>query len=248
MSEEENYVKHSIGITGMLSWVMRWQQYKEAIIVENGSIINLSLLPSSRFGLVFPLASAYGKIPFIVMQNEELSWFKDINWNRVMIKKNVPRLYFISEKIKGFNYSMPDLPAFSFSIEFDYYEKIENLFSNKKIGLKNIWFDQSGEAHIPKGKHLAEIAVYNNKKEQPVLSESETSTHKSQEDDILRMMEENERFNNYAFIGEQSTVEDSFSHLLKGAKSKEAVELLKDEHFGIINDAIVKKGKKRIKE
>lgn len=248
MSEEEKYVKHSIGITGMLSWIMRWQQYKEAIIVENGSNIKLSLLPSSRFGLVFPLASAYGKIPFLVMQNEELAWFKDIEWNRVMIKKGDPRLYFISEKIKGFNYSMPDLHAFSFSVEFDYYEKIESLFSCKKIGLKNIWFDELGEAHIPKGKHLAEITVFNNKKDQPVLSESETSTHKSQEDDILRMMEENDRYNNYAFIGEESAVEDSFSHLLQGAKSKEAVALLKDEHFDLIDKAIVKKGKKRIKE
>lgn len=62
------------------------------------------------------------------------------------------------------------------------------------------------------------------------------------------MMEENDRYNNYAFIGEESAVEDSFSHLLQGAKSKEAVALLKDEHFDLIDKAIVKKGKKRIKE
>ena len=87
MSEEEIYIKHSIGITGMLSWIMRWQQYKDAITVENGSIINLSLLPSSRFGLVFTLAAAYGKITFLVIKNEEILWFKDIEWNRINIEK-----------------------------------------------------------------------------------------------------------------------------------------------------------------
>lgn len=250
-TEREIYIQHNIAVIGMLSWLMRWQHDKKSFTIENGTSINLSLLPSCRFGLVYPLAAAYGKTPFLVMQNEELSWFKDIQWNRVVIQKGNPRIYFVSQKMNGFNTDMPEIPAFSFSIEFDFFEKIEPLLKHKKLNVKNIWFDDEQEAHIPKGRALLEMNIYNNKSNQPILSESETSTARSYEDDILRMLEEDDRNNDYAYIKGESEVEidDEFSHLLKGVKSREASSIIDNEKYKYLSDSITEKNKKkRLKE
>lgn len=246
-TEKEIYIQHNIAVIGMLSWLMRWQHDKRAFTIENGTSINLSLLPSCRFGLVYPLAAAYGKTPFLVMQNEELSWFKDIQWNRVVIQKGNPRIYFVSQKMNGFNTDMPEIPAFSFSIEFDFFEKIEPLLKHKKLNVKNIWFDDEQEAHIPKGRALLEMSIYNNKSNQPILSESETSTVRSYEDDILRMLEEDDRNNDYAYIKGESEVEieDEFSHLLKGVKSREASSIIDNEKYKYLSESITDKNKKR---
>lgn len=211
LSNEEKYIQHCIGGTAFLSWIMLWNNQYKAYQIEEGAIISLDLNASSRFGILTPIRKVYGVEPFLVVQKEELSWFDEIVWDRVVIKKNIPKIFFVAKKITTEDNILKNLPSFSFSIQFHDYDLISNLIKFKSLGYRNIWFDEEGEAHIPRGKNKKTIPLFIQEENSNVLSEYEASQTYSLQDELFRELKLLEgKFENrqVEFIGDKPIFEE----------------------------------------
>lgn len=211
LSNEEKYIQHCIGGTAFLSWMMLWNNQYKSYQIEEGAIISLDLNASSRFGILTPIRKVYGVEPFLVVQKEELSWFDEIVWDRVVIKKNVPKIYFVAKKITTEDNILKNLPSFSFAIQFHDYDLISNLIKFKNLGYRNIWFDEEGEAHIPRGKNKKNIPLFIQEENSNVLSEYEASQTYSLQDELFRELKLLEgKFGNkqVEFIGDKPIFEE----------------------------------------
>lgn len=205
LNDEERYIQHCIGGTAFLSWMMLWNNQHRSYEIEEKAIISLGLEASSRFGIITPIKKIYGVEPFIVIQKEELSWFNEIVWDRIVIKKGIPKIYFISKKITTEDRALKNLPSFSFSIQFHDYDLISNLLKFKQIGYRNIWFDEEGEAHIPRGKNKTVIPLFIQENDSVILAEYEASETYSLQDELyreLKMLESKMGNKEVEFIGE----------------------------------------------
>lgn len=175
----KNYTIHNLGIYSLMAYLAKIPE--DEYTIHHRIYIELSSNLSSRFAFAIPNTRVYGNHPLLLVQNEEFFWFNQINWREIILRKNDKKIYFISEKTFLKDKHYPIIPKFCIVLNLNNYSYIEHLSKCKKISIKNIWFDEVMNMHIPKGRINKEINIeFINQENYPIFSEDDIKCKDSQ--------------------------------------------------------------------
>lgn len=128
------YYNHTIGFTLLGNWCQ-----KHKIPLEN-NIIKIPLNKSNLFCAGIPTGYKDKNI-FIACEREEISWFRRILWNRMILDKFNKKIVFISQRIEGDKENLPDITEIALEIPYENAKKAFLFEVQKKVSLKEFYID-----------------------------------------------------------------------------------------------------------
>lgn len=184
MNDVKEYTEHNLGIYALMAYLARIP--KDEFQIHDNIFIELSNSLSSRFAFAKAKTNIYGKYPLFLVQNEEFLWFNQIKWQEIILKKNTRKIYFIAKKVYVKDEQLPITPKFTIVLNLNNYSYIEYISKFKKISVKNIWFDEDKNMHIPKGNKNTEIKIdFINDEYYNLFSKEEINSFNSQNNILL---------------------------------------------------------------
>ncbi len=149
------YLEHCAGFYSLLAWLE--EEKKEGFSYQlSNQIIELDTLRSRYFSLGIKKGT---KEVFLAIQPSESDWFRLIKWNKVIIKNNRNKIYFLADVVDGDQQENPDMPPFAISLTIDSIDKIMILQSIKNLVGREYFQDDTGTIHVNFHKKLFTIPI-----------------------------------------------------------------------------------------
>lgn len=106
---------------------------------EHGIVLDLQF--ANKFLLGIPKNKKWGKNPFIAVQRREAIFLNLLNIDKILIKKQSPKIHFLCKGIPGLGSQFPSIPPFYITLTLDVAQKSDTISLSKNIDLRGYWFD-----------------------------------------------------------------------------------------------------------